>query len=169
MKEVQLSKGHVALIDDEDLERVLKFKWHAHVDSKNEKVYAARSYYRKKGKEKQPSSMHRFLLGELNPKILIDHEDGDGLNNQKHNLRRSTPQLNQANKNIQRDNISGYKGVTWDKVAKKWTASIGVDMKKLWIGRFSDKEIAAKAYDKAAIKHFGIFAVLNFKEEVTNE
>jgi hypothetical protein len=161
MKEIVLTKGYVALVDDEDYERVSAFKWTTHIDNKNGRIYAVRNHLSK------PNSMHRFILNETNPNIHVDHRNDNGIDNQKHNLRRATPSCNQANTGKFCNNTSGFKGVHWDKVRKAWAAQISVDNKKLFIGRFDQKEDAAKAYDVKAKLHFGEFARFNFpKEEV---
>ena len=156
MQEIPLTKGYVAIVDDDDYEKVAAFKWCAHVDSKNGKVYAYRN------SRSVPNCMHRFIMGETNPKILIDHKNGNGIDNQRHNLRRANSSRNNANTGKYKINKSGYKGVHWDKVEKQWVAQITADRKKTFIGRFSEKEDAAKAYDALAFKIFGPFAVLNF-------
>src|SRR4029077_1656958 len=121
--------------------------------------------------------MHRVILGLTNPKELGDHRDGDGLNNQKHNIRKATSQQNLRNSNRVRQLTSGYKGV-YKYTAKRtyfgktykyvyWRASITIDSKEKSLGLFKNNKegemLAAKAYDEAAKKYFGEFANLNFK------
>jgi hypothetical protein len=93
----------------------------------------------------------------------IDHIDGDGLNNQKSNLRIGTHQQNIMNRTKQRNNTSGYKGVSFDKSTNKFVAQIGYNKKGIHIGSFKTAILAARAYDVEAIKYHGEFANLNFK------
>jgi hypothetical protein len=106
---------------------------------------------------------HRVIFylakGYLPP--IVDHvhgkENGDGIDN----LQEITAQYNQSKKMMQTNNTSGYRGVSWNKRLNKWGCSIEVCQKKIHLGYFSDVREAAKAYNDAAIQHFGKFAVLN--------
>jgi hypothetical protein len=96
------------------------------------------------------------------PGVEIDHQDGNGLNNQKYNLRICTTAQNGANQRTQsRKKSSRFKGVNWDKDRQKWYAHIKVNQVLKNLGRFSSEIEAAKAYNKAAIIAFGKFAKLN--------
>jgi hypothetical protein len=103
--------------------------------------------------------MHRAIL-EGAPQV--DHIDGDGLNNQRSNLRPATQAQNMANSRKYSTNTSGFKGVGWHKAAKKWRADITFDYKTRYLGLFPTAEDAARAYDSAAKSLFGVFACLNF-------
>ena len=94
--------------------------------------------------------------------ILIDHINHNGLDNRRANLRFATYGQNAWNskKGINRGS-SKYKGVSWDKISKKWRAMICNDYKKMHLGFFDDEKAAAKVYNEAAKKHRGVFAVLN--------
>jgi len=94
--------------------------------------------------------------------VWVDHKDGNGLNNRKANLRLCTNSQNQANRNgTQRNNTSGFNGVTWSKHDKKWRAKIMLNKKRVHLGGYYTAAEAANAYDKAAIKLFGEFARVN--------
>lgn len=154
MKKISLTQGKFALVDDEDFPILDKVSWYF-----NSHGYADRK------PRKKSLSMHRFLMGD--PKgMKIDHINGDGLDNRKANLRICTHQQNLYNSKLSKKNKSGYKGVSWDKVNKKWRATVhvttGSTTKIVQIGRFSNAKLAAQAYDLAARKHYGEFARLNF-------
>ena len=164
MKEIKLSKGYVALVDDEDFERVNQHKWQAHIDRKEETIYNVYATCNMwfDGKRKTRTRMHRFIIGVTDSKIKVDHKDHNGLNNQKYNLRKATNQQNQANSRLPRTNTSGFKGVNRVGRLNKWQVNIQEHGQQKYIGLFRDKVKAAKAYDKEAIRIFGEFANLNF-------
>jgi hypothetical protein len=93
--------------------------------------------------------------------MIVDHRDGDGLNNQRENLRLCTHSQNMQNRRLQRNNRSGYKGVYWIKAQGVWAARITVNRVPINLGRFDTAEQAARAYDEAALKYHGEFARLN--------
>jgi len=165
MKEIQLTQGYVALVDDEDFERVSAYKWSVNTVTKKDGsviTYAKRNARRDVGEKIW--CMHRLILGVTDPKVEVDHEDHDGLNNQRYNLRVASGSQNQHNARIRSDNTSGFKGVSWHKQHKKWITRIQVEGKMLHVGLFTDLLEAACAYDMAAIKHHGEFASTNFAE-----
>ena len=105
--------------------------------------------------------MHREILGlRYGDGKQVDHIDGNGLNNQKSNVRICTRSQNAFNRKLVSSN-SGRKGVTWHKTVGMWEAQIRKDGKNIYLGCFQDKENAATAYDIAAEKMFGEFALLN--------
>ena len=105
-----------------------------------------------------------LLFNENLPKHSIDHVDGNPQNNSINNLRAATPVEQQGNKQTQRNNSSGYKGVSYKKHVKKcpWLATITSNGKSVHLGYFSTPEMAALAYDTAAREKFGSFAKTNF-------
>jgi hypothetical protein len=159
MKQIPLTKGQIALVDDEDFEYLNQFKWCA--VKARDTYYAIRSGY-DKGRKPQ-IKMHRFISELADSNILCDHKDGNGLNNQKHNLRVSNKSQNGMNRGPQKNGTSKYKGVSWFAKANKWMAKITINKKQMYIGCFNDIEDAAKAYDEKAKEIFGEFAWLNFK------
>jgi len=161
MKQISLTQGQFALVDDEDFEELNKVKWCA-VKERNT-YYAARTMWCKKGKRYFTVKMHRVVLNLTDSKILCDHIDKNGLNNQKHNLRPSTNAENQRNRGSMANSFSKFKGVYWIKKINKWRASITINGKYISIGFFLTEIEAAKAYDEAAKIHHGEFAWLNFK------
>lgn len=161
MKEIPLSKGYVALVDDDDYERVSQFKWHAEVQRHT--VYAKRNL-RRGGGGRTPERLHRFILRPPDG-IAVDHIDGDGLNNRRENLRLATTNGNSQNRRKQTNNTSGYMGVSWHKVRGKWRAEIRVGGRAKHLGYYECPTEAAKARDKAAFELHGEFASLNFPDE----
>ena len=105
--------------------------------------------------------MHRYILRVTSPSTEVDHEDNNGLNNQRYNLRKGTKEDNQHNQRLRPDNTSGLKGVHWCKTYRVWIAQIQSKGKRIRLGEYKDKIKAAKAYDKAAVSLFGKFAKTN--------
>lgn len=154
MKEIKLTKGQVALVDDADFVKLSKFKWHA---SKNKYTfYATRNV--PLGEKQRIIAMHRVIMNT--PKgLVVDHIDGNGLNNQRNNLRVCTISQNNQNRTKKKlTTTSCFKGVSWSKTNKKWTAQIGHNGKQVYLGSFSKQELAYKAYIKACKKYHGQFA-----------
>jgi hypothetical protein len=109
--------------------------------------------------------MHRLILeldGQNIDGLDVDHHNGNKLDNSRQNLRPATRSQNIANHGLNIDNTSGFKGVYWNKAARKWRARITVNNQKIHLGSFDDKVAAARAYDAAALHYFGAFARLNF-------
>lgn len=166
MKKINLTQGYVTLVDDQDFNRLNQYKWHVLKVGKS--IYAVRNTYidRKRGS----IYMHREIMG--NPKgVLVDHWKGNGLNNQRSNLRESTKQQNAFNTHDVDGNLP-YKGAMRIKrvgrngrITHPIIAKIKKDGKSIWIGTFKTPELAAEAYDKKAIELFGEFASLNFPEK----
>jgi hypothetical protein len=167
MKTIQLSKGYVAQIDDEDYERVMAAgPWCA--QRRPNTVYARRSIRKPDGKQTS-LYLHRFLLGVTDPMIFVDHLDRDGLNCQRANMRRATRSQNAANSRNPRTpgkkRGSNFRGVSWNHGNSRWHTRIKIGGKERFLGYFMNEVHAAKAYDRAARKHFGAFASCNFPEK----
>lgn len=143
------NSAEICLVNFSDLCFAINFKWS--VDSRG------RVYRSKKGSRTE--RLAQTIMNEDN----IDHIDRNHMNNIRTNLRSSTLCQNQANrgKPTTRQFTSKYKGVNWHKNNKRWEAGIKVNGIRKFIGSFTDEVEAAKAYNKAAIKHFGEFACLN--------
>jgi len=109
--------------------------------------------------------LHREIMG--NPEgFVVDHINGNTLDNRKYNLRICTTKENVRNSKPQ-EGSSAYKGVSWDESRGKWLAGIKVDREHIFLGRYDLELDAAKAYDDAAETHFGVYARLNLKPPYT--
>lgn len=159
MKELPLTRGKVALVDDADFDWLNQWKWYAS-EAKPGRFYAVRFIWLKERGAAKIVSMHRELL-KVGPSIKVDHKNGNGLDNQRHNIRAATDSQNSANQFKKSGCTSKYKGVTWDRARRKWAVAIKQNGIKIHLGRFDDEKVAALTYDEAASKLFGEFAKLN--------
>lgn len=150
MKEIQLTQGKVALVDDDDFEWLNQWKWRI-----SKRGYA----YRVESKKIGGKSIYMHVQITNRPiGMNTDHINGIRLDNQRKNLRICTPAQNSKNHNKQQNNTSGYKGVYWDKKNNKWKAQIKNSGKQISLGRYENILDAAMAYNNAAIKYYGDFA-----------
>ena len=157
MKEIPLTQGHVALVDDADYERAAKFNWNVHVNANNRTFYARGNVG---GNTHQ--RLHRFILNiQPGDKRQVDHIDRNGLNNCRSNLRVCTIGENNRNVGKPSNNSSGWKGVSWDNTHQRFRAYIQLNRKKTHLGYFHSPITAALEYDKAARTLHGEFACLN--------
>lgn len=166
MKEILLTQNKVALVDDEDYAELSKHKWYALKANKYQKetFLAVRDDVSNGRANKTKVYMHRQITSA--PKgLLVDHRDGNTLNNCRRNLRIATPLQNQGNKGVQTNNKTGFKGVM-SLSEGRFTAYITTENRRhKTIGHYSTAEDAAQAYDAEAIQKFGEFAYLNFPNE----
>lgn len=153
MKEIKLTQGKVALVDDEDYNWVNQKTWQAQVNHCGI-FYACSGYRREK--------MHRVIMGlQKGDKRQVDHINHNGLDNRRCNLRICTNAQNCMN-GKRKGGTSKYKGVHLFKPKGKWYAQIEIGGRKhFFLGSYSTEEDAAIAYNNAAIKYFGEFAHLN--------
>lgn len=147
------NKGQYIVVSDCDFLEVSKYKWFL-----SAKGYPKRNVWID-GKSTE-IALHRLLTG-FRSDVQVDHIDGNKLNNRRCNLRLCTSTQNSFNRELGRNNRSGFKGVYFRKDSKKWRAYISVN--RLWknLGHFATKEDAAKAYNVGAIIYHGDFARLN--------
>lgn len=158
MTTVNLTRGYVAIVDDEDAERVLIHKWYAHIQKGKKTVYA-RASIREAGVLKRVL-LHRFIMNLADPKILVDHENRDGLLNTKKNLRIATNQQNCASRGMLKSNKTGMRGVSLSPNGV-FVSHIRFNKRLIHIGTFKTIESAARSYNEKAKEFFGEFAALN--------
>lgn len=147
MREIPLSRGKVALVDADDYEWLSIHKWH----------YTSAGY----ANSSKLGYMHRFVLGLTESALVVDHINGNKLDNRRANLRLATRAQNVMNQRTSAANSSGYKGVSWDKDVKKWRAYLTYQKKRVYLGLYEDAEDAAQAYNTKATELFGEFAFHN--------
>jgi len=143
MKSITLTQGKVALIDDEDYEMINKYRWYA-ASSGIYKIFYAKRKYTKDGRPYW-IYMHHFIIGKPQRGFVIDHINGNGLDNRRDNLRIVTPRQNVLNSHTGRE----FCGVCWEKQCNKWKARITVDGKSIYLGIYDNKKDACEAFENA--------------------
>ena len=156
MRKIKLTQGKYALVDDEDFDRVNQFKWWA-IKSPSNNWRAVRQ------KNRLNIYMHKFILGENSFKI-IDHINGDSLDNRKSNLRYCSYSQNNMNSKIKSHNTTGHKGVSFVRRVNKYRVQIMCNKIRYNLGYFKDINDAAKAYNAKALELHGEFARVNTNE-----
>jgi hypothetical protein len=154
VKKIPLTQGKFALVDEEDYEYLMQWKW-----------YYAKGYAVRMGSQPKRVAilMHRIVLERMGFKDFesSDHINRQRFDNRRANLRPVSLEQNNMNRGKQKNNTSGYMGVSWHKQGKKWRVRFRADGKYRSLGLFDDKKEAALAYNEAAKKCHGEFAVLN--------
>lgn len=150
---VPLTRGMLALIDEEDRSIVEPYRWQA-LRSKNT-MYAKRDTY----PLRMCVYMHRAILGIIDSPLHVDHINRNGLDNRRCNIRTATVRQNLHNTRMNCRNTSGFRGVAYHSYGK-WIARAG----DTYLGYFPSREEAARAYDAFVRRMFGEFAVLNFPQ-----
>lgn len=154
MRALALPNNHLTLLDDVDFDSLSKFKWHAYCDHSG-KWYVRSN--RRSGKRTHVILMHRAILDA--PKGMeVDHIDGNGLNNQRDNLRLATSSQNKFNRRLDQRNKSGHKGVV--RRGQKWAVYIGLNNKQIYLGRFAKIEDAIRVRLEATAHLHGEFGRL---------
>ena len=164
MKKIELTQNQYALVDDEDYNRLNRWKWYARYTPGTKSYYAQRYTPMKNGKRKI-IYMHRIIM-DTPSNMQTDHVNHDTLDNKKENLRICTSSQNGMNRTQHKKTSSKYKGVCWHKRDKKWYAHIRINDKLTYLGAFKSEIQAAKAYNKKAKELFGEFALSNNIKEM---
>lgn len=151
---VGLTRGKIGLISAEDFELVSKYKWNAIKGGRT--FYATTNIKQTNGKYKMVQ-MHRLILGAI-PGQIVDHRNGNGLDNRRSNLRLASPTESACNIGLRKDNTSGHTGVFWNSKIRKWTACIQVNKRQVYLGCFLNKADAIRAREEAASSFYGEFA-----------
>ena len=158
-KQIPLNPDTVALVDDTDYDQVRAYNWFLSGTG-----YAV-GFVPIDGKYKL-TYLHRLLMN-AQPGEIVDHINGDVLNNRRDNLRLATPQQNGQNKRLSPLSTTGLKGVGYHKKRRKYHTRIQRQGIRYHLGFFDDAETAALAYDAAARMLFGEFAVCNYPSQET--
>ena len=159
-RRIKLTKGEYAIVDPEDFERLSQYKWHC-----TNYGYAARKIPKglRKGSE-QSIMMHRELC-PVPDGMWVDHINRKRNDNRRANLRPVTRQQNCWNsRQNRRKSKTQYIGIHFNKNRRKWQVQLTVNGRQRGFGYYADETEAAKAYDEAARKYRGEFAVLNFPD-----
>ena len=149
---IPLTNGHEAIIDASDVHLAEGWNWSAKVRPWT--TYAGRTAY--VSGAKVDVKLHRVILG-VTPDQIVDHKNGNGLDNRKNNLRPATAAQNAQNAAKRKDNSSGFKGVGFHKQVGLWEAYINAGGKRLHLGYHASPEQAHEAYVKASAAMHGAF------------
>lgn len=155
-KQIPLSQGRFTLVDDSDYDWLNQWKWHYKTCG-----YAARSVT-VNGQSKK-IYMHRQIMNAQTGQV-VDHCNGDGLDNRRNNLRIVTVAQNVRNRRPVK-NHNSYKGIYWHKGNKKWHARIQFEGRRFELGYYHDADMAARAYDAASRRLHGRYGRCNFPDD----
>lgn len=158
--QIQSKNGVTFLVSEQDAEKVIALPWYARKNRSG--VWRVTGFYREH-KVTRTITLSRFLL-DAPSGLLVDHKDGNGLNNTRDNLRLATKAQNNRNRRICTASSNSFKGIVRVR-SGRWEARISVNSVRISLGRFSSDVEAAKAYDSAALHYYGEFARLNFPDE----
>jgi hypothetical protein len=153
MREIPLSRGKVAIVDDADYEWLSQWKW---------SVGGSRQGHARRGVIKNgrwtSSLMHREIM-DAAPEQQVDHINGDRFDNRRCNLRLCNGTENNRNRPKRKDSTAPYKGIVW--CGGRWWARINLDGKQTFLSSHATAEAAARAYNEAALAVYGDFARVN--------
>jgi len=152
VKRIPLGDGHYAYVDAADFEWLSRWTW------------SLRGGYAIRQQNGRTISMHRQIM--RTPKgLVVDHKNGNKLDNTRENLRNCTRAENARNRPKQHGSTSRFKGVSYSPRHQKYFATVYGDDEPPFLGLFVEEEDAARAYDYRAVEAYGEFARLNFPEE----
>jgi len=141
MREILLSQNKVTLVDDSDFYTLSQYNWCAYKDCRNFYVVGR---LRIRGNRKMVK-MHHIIMGYPAPGFVSDHRDGNGLNNQRYNLRFLTHRESCLNRK-HTSRISKYPGVIWMEKNKKWASQLWINKEHKYLGSYFTEEDAFNAY-----------------------
>lgn len=150
MRRIKLTQGFWATVDDEDFNRLCRFRWHIRSG------YASRS---------TGANTFRFMHHDIvapRHRMVVDHKNGNRLDNRRSNLRVCTPSENNANQVKRQGTSSRFKGVYWEAERGLWVTKVmNRQRHRVTIGRFKNEDVAGMAYDLWMLDMFGSFAQPN--------
>ena len=147
------------LIDAQDYYLLEKYAWCLWTTKRHNTFYVRRFLTRRNDER-----LHRRIMN-AQPGQIVDHINGNGLDNRRCNLRITNSHGNNCNSAKRKNSTSKYKGVSWSSREKKWKAQIQENKRKRPLGTYVSEEQAARVYDKAALQLHGEFAKINFNKE----
>jgi len=156
MKDIPLTRGFAAVVDDEDYDRLCKHKWCALVSIRDGRVMGYRVQWMKDEKRYRSIYMHREITNAPKDRY-VDHINFDTLDNRRSNLRLCSPLESVRHQRGRRKRQFNFKGITAFRNGQ-YRARIRVNGQSIELGTFPTQETAAAAYQKAAEKYFGEFA-----------
>jgi|ERR1035437_2136628 hypothetical protein len=167
MQQIPLTRGQVALVDDDDCEWLSEFNWCAQWEPRSQSFYGVRAAASRSGQPRRKVYIHRAIWehhhGPISGGFTVDHADRCSLNNWRANLRLATQsQQNQNQRLLSKKNSTGYRGVHRRGQSGNWQAQIQIAGQQVTLGSFDDPVKAARAYDVAALQRDPDFAQLNF-------
>lgn len=161
MRQINLTQGHVTLVDDDLYDWLNQWKWYFRKRTGNRPggdVIRTAHGYNSEGHVKSKTMYMSNHILPLPPGFVVDHADCNPLNNQRSNLRRATQRNNIVNSPARSNNKTGVKGVYWHKAKQRYVVQTTVNGKKKWIGDFKTLKEASKASALALKKYHGKFA-----------
>lgn len=153
---IPLTQGKFAKVSPEDYEYLSQFKWCA----QKQPTTFGYMWYAVNICKNRTIRMHHIVAKRagLPESKHYDHKDRIGINNTRENLRPCTWSQNMANRTKMWGSSSKFKGVSWHKRDRIWSAKIQISGKQIHLGRFQDEADAHRAYTEAAVRYFGEFA-----------
>lgn len=162
---ISLSRGLDAIVDSSDFEWLSKYRWHAIKNGRHSpRYYATRAQHVAGEGRALTILMHRMIMGDIPKDRVVDHINGNSLDNRRCNLRLATRRQNAHNVSPHQKRKSPIKGATWSNQRQGWLARITVEGNLLYMGVFKNDVECGILYDNAARFFFGEFAALNNPE-----
>jgi hypothetical protein len=158
---IKLTRGKYAIVDPEDFERFNRYKWHC---SQSNYAVRAATIKTEKGRKQVELFMHKVVCPPPQG-LIVDHINRNRLDNRRANLRPATWTQNAWNRSKRSRQKTRYKGIRYQKDTKRWQVRLMIEGRRISFGCYNDEKEAAKAYDAAAKKHRGDYAVLNFPQK----